>query len=416
MDAMLRPYRVLDLTTERGLLCGQLLGDLGADVIKVETPGGDAARRLGPFYQDVPHPDRSLFWWAYNRNKRSITLDLNCPEGQTLLRQLATQSDFLIESDTPGALAARGLGYEELATINPALVYVSITPFGQTGPKARYADSDLIILAASGPLVLTGDDDRPPLRVSVPQGYLHASAEAAVAALIAHHECQRSGLGQHVDVSAQQAAMQATQSFCLAAPLNDSEVERMSGGAKVGNLVVQLVWPAQDGDVAILFLFGPAIGPFTRRLMEWIHEDGGCDAATCGKDWIGFLTHLLTGQEPLSEYDRLKRLVGEFTMTKSKAELSREALARGLLIAPVTTIGEVVNSEHLAERDYWRLFDHPEWGRSFRYPGPFAKFGQTPIAYRSRPPTVGEHNDAVYRDELGLSAEEIVILQRRGVI
>jgi crotonobetainyl-CoA:carnitine CoA-transferase CaiB-like acyl-CoA transferase len=190
----------------------------------------------------------------------------------------------------------------------------------------------------------------------------------------------------------------------------------MSGGAKVGNLVVQLVWPAQDGYVAILFLFGPAIGPFTRRLMEWMHEEGGCDTATRDKDWIGFLTQLLTGQEPLSEYDRLKRLVGEFTRSKSKAELTREALIRGLLIAPVTTLGEVVDSEQLAERDYWRLLDHPEWGQSFRYPGPFAKFGQTPLAYRHRPPTVGEHNDAVYRDELGLSAEEVANLQGRGVI
>jgi crotonobetainyl-CoA:carnitine CoA-transferase CaiB-like acyl-CoA transferase len=413
---MLSPYRVLDLTTERGLLCGQLLGDLGADVIKVEAPGGDAARRLGPFYQDLPHPDRSLFWWAYNRNKRSITLDLNSPEGQTLVRQLVATSDFLIESDTPGALAAHGLGYEDLAAINPALVYVSITPFGQTGPKASYADSDLIILAASGPLVLTGDDDRPPLRVSVPQGYLHASAEAAVAALIAHDERQCSGQGQHVDISAQQAAMQATQSFCLVAPLNASEIERMSGGAKVGNFMIQLVWPAQDGDVAILFLFGPSIGPFTRRFMEWMHEEGFCDTATRDKDWIGLLTQLLTGQESLSEYDRLKRLVGAFTMTKSKAELAREALARGLLIAPVTTVGEVVDSEQLAERDYWRLLDHSEWGRSFRYPGPFAKFSRTPITYRHRPPTVGEHNDAVYRDELGLSAEDIANLQARGVI
>jgi crotonobetainyl-CoA:carnitine CoA-transferase CaiB-like acyl-CoA transferase len=150
----------------------------------------------------------------------------------------------------------------------------------------------------------------------------------------------------------------------------------MSGGAKVGNFMIQLVWPAQDGDVAILFLFGPSIGPFTRRFMEWMHEEGFCDTATRDKDWIGLLTQLLTGQESLSEYDRLKRLVGAFTMTKSKAELAREALARGLLIAPVTTVGEVVDSEQLAERDYWRLLDHSEWGRSFRYPGPFAKFSR----------------------------------------
>src|SRR5262249_48359321 len=180
-------------------------------------------RRLGPFYRDVPHPDRSLYWWAFNRNKRSITLDITSSDGQTILRRLAASTHLLIESDTPGTLTAYGLGYDDLAALNPALVYVSITPFGQDGPKAHYADSDLIIVAASGPLVLTGDDDRPPVRVSVPQAYLHASAEAAVAALIAHHERQHSGRGQHVDVSAQQAVAQATQSGILATPLNSDE-------------------------------------------------------------------------------------------------------------------------------------------------------------------------------------------------
>ncbi len=213
---MLSPYRVLDLSTERGVLCGQILGDLGADVIKIEPPGGSPARRLGPFYRDTPNPNGSVFWWAYNRNKRSITLDITSSDGQAILRRLVARAHFLIESDTPGTLAAYGLGYDDLAALNPALVYVSITPFGQDGPKAHYADSDLIILAAGGPLVLTGDDDRPPVRVSVPQAYLHASAEAAVAALIAHHERQRSGRGQHVDVSAQQAVAQATQSGILA--------------------------------------------------------------------------------------------------------------------------------------------------------------------------------------------------------
>jgi crotonobetainyl-CoA:carnitine CoA-transferase CaiB-like acyl-CoA transferase len=220
------------LTTERGLLCGQILGDLGADVIKIEPPSGSPARRLGPFYQDQPHPDRSLYWWAYNRNKRGITLNIEMKGGQTILRHLAARAHFLIESDNPGVLAKYGLGYADLAAVNPALVYVSITPFGQDGPKASYADSDLIILAAGGPLVLTGDDDRPPVRVSVPQGYLHASGQAAAAALIAHHERQRSGQGQHVDVSAQQAAAQATQSSLLAPPLGERDFVRMAGGAK----------------------------------------------------------------------------------------------------------------------------------------------------------------------------------------
>lgn len=413
---MLSPYRVLDLTTERGLLCGQILADLGADVIKVEPPGGSSARLLGPFYQDEPHLDGSLYWWAYNRNKRSITLDLTDSDGQALLRRLAATAHFVLESENPGTLAGYGLGYDDLSPINPALIYVSITPFGQDGPKASYADSDLIVLAASGPLMLTGDDDRPPLRVSVPQAYLHAGAEAAVAAMVAHHERQRCGRGQHVDVSAQQAAMQATQSFGLAAAFNDSEVERMSGGVRLGSLLVRLVWPAADGHVAILYLFGPALGPFSHRLMQWIHQEGFCDEATRDKDWIGLLEALLTGRESVEEYDRLKLVVEAFTRTKTKAELMQAALERGLLIAPITTIDEVVHSEQLAARDYWKTLGHPELVRTFRYPGPFARFSAAPIASRRRPPTVGEHNRAVYVDELGLGEQEFDTLRTRGVL
>ena len=164
--SMLSPYRVLDLTTERGLLCGQMLADLGADVIKVEPPGGSSARNIGPFYKDAPHPDRSLYWWAYNRNKRAITLDLERDAGRDLLLRLVERADFLIESHNPGYLPQHNLGFADLAKINPALIYVSITPFGQDGPKASYADSDLIIMAAGGPLILAGDADRPPVRLS----------------------------------------------------------------------------------------------------------------------------------------------------------------------------------------------------------------------------------------------------------
>src|SRR5688572_19702606 len=119
---MLAPYRVLDLTNERGLLCGQILGDLGADVVKVEPPGGSSARAIGPFYEDRRDPDRSLFWWSFNRNKRGITLDLAQKEGVAILRRLAERADILIESELPGSLAAIGLGCDALAKVNPRLV------------------------------------------------------------------------------------------------------------------------------------------------------------------------------------------------------------------------------------------------------------------------------------------------------
>jgi crotonobetainyl-CoA:carnitine CoA-transferase CaiB-like acyl-CoA transferase len=413
---VLSPYRVLDLTTERGLLCGQILGDLGADVIKIEPPGGSPARRLGPFFNDQPHPDRSLYWWAYNRNKRSVTLNHQTPEGQEILRRLVAGAHFLIESDNPGALAAQGLGYDALAALNPGLIYVSISAFGQDGPKASYADSDLVILAAAGPVMMTGDDDRAPLRLSVPQAYLHACAEGAIGALIANHERQRSGRGQHVDVSAQQAVAQATQSSILAAPYNEAEIRRMAGGVKIGHINTRLLWPAKDGHVAITYLFGTAFAHFTKRLMDWIYEEGCCDEATRDIDWVGFGALLFAGGEALAEYERLKLVVERFTQNKTKQELLSGALERGLLVAPVATIDEVVHSPQLAARDYWQEVEHPELGVKLRYPGPFVKFSETPIAYRQRPPTLGEHNREVYVDELGFTEQQLTELQTRGVI
>lgn len=413
---MLSPYRVLDLTRTRGHLCGQILADLGADVVQVEPPGGAETRRRGPFVDDVPHPDRSLAWWAENRNKRGITLDLDEPRGRDLLLRLAAKADFLIESEAPGVQAARGLDYDALAAVNPRLVYVSITPFGQTGPKARWADSDLVLLAAGGPLRLNGDEDRAPLRVGVPQAYAHAAAEAAGAALVALHERARSGRGQHVDVSAQQAVTIATQSAILSAKVGFPDARRISGGVGIGPLSVRFVYPAADGHVSITFLFGSSVGPFTRRLVHWIAEEGGCDAATRDKDWIRFFDQMFTGEESFAELFRVQEIVAAFTRTKTKAELLRAALERDLLIAPVATTREVVASEQLAARGYWQDVAHPELGRVVRYPGPFARPSATPLRFRRRPPTVGEHNREILGGELGVDDGALATLAAGGVI
>jgi crotonobetainyl-CoA:carnitine CoA-transferase CaiB-like acyl-CoA transferase len=413
---MLSPYRVLDLTNERGLLCAQILGDLGADVIKIEPPGGSPARKIGPFFEDLPHPDRSLYFWAYNRNKRGVTLDITRAEGRDLLLRLVRGADLLVESQDPGYLAALGLGYQELREVNPRLIYVSISPFGQDGPKAGYAESDLVLMAAGGPLVLTGDEDRAPVRVSVPQAYLHACADAAVAALVALHERIGSGLGQHIDACAMQSVPLATQSGILAAPFEAEQGLRLAGGVKLGPIKVQLVWPAKDGWVSLTFLFGSGLGVFTKKLMHYLWEQGWCDEATRDKDWIAYGEMLLSGEEPLEEYERVKTIVSSFTAAHTKAELLRLSLEKGFLFAPVTTVEEVVHSEHLRARDYFQPLEHPELGRSFLYPGPFARFTQSPITYRRRPPTVGEHNREIYAGEMGLGEDELAALERKGII
>lgn len=414
---MLEPYRVLEVAGFGTSICGQILADLGADTIVIEPPEGDSLRQRAPFYNDEPHPDRSLPWWAYNRNKRGVTLNLETPDGRALLRQLAAQADFLLEGLPPGKMHELGLGYEALAEVNPRLIMVSTSPFGQAGPKAHYGDIDLIVMAASSVLAITGDSDRPPLHISVPQAPLHAGAEAAATAMIAHYGRERTGQGQHLDVSAQQALAMATQSYVLAAAWEDerSYLHRAAGGILVGPLLVKLIFPCKDGYVSCTFLFGTAIGPFSRRLIELVHEAGFAGEELLNKDFIGYTTLLLTGQEPVSELQRLYDAIEAFFLTKTKTELFELARQRSLLIAPCSTVEDSVHSPQLAARSYWVEVDHPELGRSFLYPGPFVKLSETPIEYRRRAPLLGEHNAEVY-GALGLGPADLALLRAQGVI
>lgn len=412
---MLEKCRVLDLSTERGFLCGQILGDLGADVIKIEPADGVAARQAPPFLKDQPGPDNSISWLAFNRNKRGITLNLDSEEGRALLRRLAAKADVLIESENPGVMAARKLASHDLRALNPALIYVSITPFGQDGPKANYADSDLIVMAASGVLILVGDEDRPPLRMSVPQAYLHASADAAGAALIAYYERLSSGEGQHVDVAAQESLGLAGQSTSLTALIHGDETRRMAGGAKLGAIRVPLVWPCKDGLVSCVFLFGSALGVFTRKLIDFIYSQGACTEAMKNTDWIGYGAKLLSGEEPMEGYARNQAVLGEFLKSKTKVELFEMARENNLLIAPIATIDDVRANPQFIARNYWQKVEHPD-GLSLIYPGPFARFSSQPIKYRRRPPRLGEHNREIYLGELGLREDEFDDLARRRVI
>src|SRR5262245_8565842 len=168
-------------------------------------------RRTGPFYEDLPGPERSLSFWAWARGKRSIALDLDDAHDREVLRRLVAGADFLIESEPPGRLDALGFGEAALEALQPGLVHVSITPFGRTGPKAGWAATDLTLIAASGLAHLNGESGHPPVRCCVPQAWAHAAADGAVGALIAHFERKRSGRGQHVDVAAQQSLTLGTQ-------------------------------------------------------------------------------------------------------------------------------------------------------------------------------------------------------------
>lgn len=388
---MLNALRVLDLTDERGQIAGAMLASLGAEVILIEPPGGAATRRLGPFLPDAAAAagDRSLTHHAYARGKRSVVLDLRSSQGRRDLALLADTADVLIESGGPGWAKAHGADPEALAERNPRLIQASISAFGLTGPKAQWSATDLTIAAAAGQLSLSGDDDRPPVRIGLPQSFLHAAAEAAGAILIALYEREnRSGRGQHIDVSAQQCVLQASQSEMLAHPLGADHIGRKAGGLKIGPLEVQLRWPCKDGDVAVNLLFGDAIGPFTHNLMRWVCEEGFCDEATRDKPWVDYGNLLLDGTESLKEYERVKRCVAEFLATKTKAELMTGAVERRVLVAPIATVDDVLASPQLEERDFWRM-TALSTGAVVRTPGDFARFGAGRLPDLRPAPSVG---------------------------
>ncbi len=358
---MLSAYRVVDVTDHRGQLAGMILAGLGAEVILAEPPEGSPARRRGD----------GLEWWAYNRGKSSVV----CATDDELL-ELVRGADVLLDSGGRFDPA-------EMAALNPSLVHVTVSAYGSDGPKSGWAASDLTILAAGCAQALNGDSDRAPVRTSVPQAWLHAGAEAAVGALLALTERNRSGLGQHVDVSAQQAVMQAGIPGVLLTPNDNPEAQRTSGGILVGPVHLQFVYPALDGYVSITLLFGSMIGPFTRRLMHWVHEAGHCDESLRDWDWDAFGLRLAMDPAGAEELEVVKAAITELTRTRTKAELFAEAQRRRILLAPVSTAAELVADEHLRARGYWQHVD----GRTC--PGPFVKSTAGEIPVLHAPPALG---------------------------
>ncbi len=387
---MLSHLRVLDLTDGGAGLCGEILSDLGADVLLLEPPGGAASRGRGPFAGGEPDPDASLPFWSVHRGKRSAVIDLERAEGRERLLGLVAAADVLIEAAAPAARASSGLGVGDLAAVRPELVHVSITPFGSTGPKADWAATDLTVTASSMALFITGDSDRPPLSATIPQAFLNAGAEAAVATLIALAERERSGLGQHVDVSAQTAMMMTTQSTVLAHGWGDRQVERFGGGLRLGPLHLRFIYPCSDGYVNLTFLFGDAIGPATARFFEWVHEEGGCSEEVRDIDWIRYAALIATGEISLDRHFEIQEMIAAFMARHTKAEMMKGAFERRVLLVPLSDAADLAHSAQLADRDYWTEVEHAERGASVRYPGPFVKFSKTPIRYASAPPVLDE--------------------------
>jgi crotonobetainyl-CoA:carnitine CoA-transferase CaiB-like acyl-CoA transferase len=439
----LEPYRVLDLTGALGALCGRILAGLGADVIKIERPGGDPARACGPFLPSPagdtliqsegaatgigtagitppaePHPYRSLSWIFANAGKRGVTLDVAHPAGRDLLRRLVATADFLVESLPPGYLETIGLGYDDLAAVNPALVMVRISPFGQAGPYRDWQATDIVAWAMGGQMTLDGDADRAPLRCSAPQSDLLAGAHAAAAAMTAHYARRRTGRGQQVDIAAQECV---TWTLMIAAQTWDiSHINPRRGGAVRSNrradgtvLEHRVIWPCRDGFVLWTLAGGAQTGALTstRALVDWMAETGEAGAAK-EADWPA-LTAATIDQET---YDRLAAPFLAFFARRTKRELFEGALARSIQLAAVNDIPDVAASPQLDARDYWADVFHPYLDAVLRFPGAPVKLSATPWRTPGPAPLPGQDNAAVYGELLGMSTREMTALRDQGAI
>jgi crotonobetainyl-CoA:carnitine CoA-transferase CaiB-like acyl-CoA transferase len=409
---MLEGYRALDLTDEQGFLCGKILAELGVDVIKVERPGGDASRMVGPFWHDEADPGKSLYWFAYNSSKRGITLNLEDAEGKSIFRDLVRASDFVIESFAPGELEALGFGYSDLKRINAGVILVSITPFGQNGPYSRYQANDLVLMGMAGELFLTGDSDRRPLNINVPQACLHAGADAAVGAMLALHHRRMTGEGQHVDVSLQHSA-----AWFLAQTIPHWEIDQLILG-RVGTFrtssrgtLQRQVWPCKDGFIFFFMIGGQQGAKTCRQLVKWMQEAGMANEFLLTYEWEKF--DMATATQEL--IDTISRPIAEFFKTRTKKEALDAAMSRNISICPLMGNQDLLDDPNLAARRFWSPLRHPEMKTAVPYPKQFARSSENEMSTRFPAPRIGEHNADVY-GELGLTREQLAVFEERGVI
>lgn len=381
--------------------CTKLMADLGAEVIKIETPGtGDEARRREPFAQDKPGIERSALFAYLNANKLSITLDPQTAAGKKLFRELIASVDILVENNPPSVMESLGFTYDDLEKINPQLIMTSITPFGQTGPYRDYKAYELTVYQGGGyGFISTGcfsEPVMPPVKAAGRQAQFGAGQMGTVATLFAVLARDQMGCGQHVDVS----------NFEVMAGLYESAIEHWTFNANeiggVTNPVVQpmLPLPCKNGWVFIMCIEDHQFDKFVKVMgdPEWAANE-------LFKDRFSRATYI----------DALTPLLSEWTMQYTKEEVFEMAQAARVPLAPAYTAEDVVNSPQMKATRYFVEIDHPEIGRA-KYPGAPYTLTETPWRITRRAPLLGEHNEAIYCGRLGHTRQDLVQLAAAGVI
>src|SRR5215207_5470301 len=287
---MLGPYRVVDLTDARAELATFVLAGLGADVIKVEPPGGSRSRLERPIAEGEPASLASLQFHAYNRGKRSVVLDLDRPEDRVDLLALVASADFVFENAGPGVMDQRGLGFDALRAARTDLVYVALSPFGQDGPYAHHLATDLTLSAMGGAMALNGEPDRRPVRITVPQTWHHAAVEGAAGAMVAHQRRVLTGEAQFVDVSVQAAVFWTGLNAMIAHAIQGRNIERFGTVLQLSTLTTPLVYPCADGEVCLIATSTTLVG-----VVPWMVESGAVTPEwAAAEDWATYESRMLT--------------------------------------------------------------------------------------------------------------------------
>ena len=406
--------RILELADEKGQFCGKLMGDLGADVVKIEPPSGEKTRRVGPFLDDLPHLERSLSFWHYNTSKRGITLNLESADGRTLFCRLAADADIILETRAPGYLPSLGLGYDDLSAFNPRLIMCSLTPFGQTGPWRDYQTSDLLHLGAGGQMASSGYDpedvaDPPPIAPGGGNAWHIGAHYAYMGILAALFFRDISGEGQYMDASIHEACALTTEGAIAIYNATGDVVSRHTGRhASVGpSNPIQLA--AQDGSWVNVTRSGSNLTPARLRLLaEWMDEHG------MAKD---LMDEKYRDQAVIQDNAaHTTEVLAEFFANMPQDEVWRGGQERDFPWGAIRSMDEILGDEHLQDRNFFVEVEHPELGRSFTYPGAAAIYNGSPWRISRRAPLVGEHNEEILCGELGLDRQELTLLAESGVI
>ena len=406
--------RILELANETGQFCGKLLGDLGADVVKIEPPGGEPNRNVGPFLDDVPHPERSLSFWYYNTSKRGITLNLETADGRRLFRQLAAASDVILETFRPGSLASLGLDYESLRPQNPGLIMCALTPFGQTGPWRDYLSSDLLHMAAGGAMASSGYDEAdvpnaPPIAPGGGNAWHTGGHFACMAIMAALVHRTVAGQGQYIDASIHEACALTTEAAVANYIYRGEVLRRQTGRHHAANPTPRTQFRAKDGTYVCALVAGRLTPKYIGELADLLDING----------MAGDLRDFKY-QDPAviatNTSHIIDDLVANFIASLPAEEVYHAAQQRGFTWAAVRAPEQLLEDPHLHDRSFWKEVEHPELGRSFVYPGAPAIYNESPWQISRRAPLIGEHNTEIFCDELGLTRSELCVFAETRVI